>query len=180
MFNIITPCARAHNLTFIEESINIPEDQYRWIIVFDSPSIPEVYIPKKAEVYAYQENGSVVGHAQRNFALNLINNGHIYFNDDDTVVHPNLWDNIKDSLDIYDFISFDQSNRNGNLRLKGNNIKIDHIDSHNFIVSYILCKDIRFHIDKYNADGYFATDCYAKSRSSLYIQKSLSIYNYLR
>jgi len=179
--NIITPCSRPENLKLIEQSINIPKEFYRWIIVFDKPSIPtEYYIPSNCEIYSYQQKGSIVGHAQRNFALNMIKYGYIYFNDDDTILHNNLWNKISNLLNIYDFISFDQSNKDGSNRLKGSNIKINYIDSHNFIVKYTLCQNIRFHIDKYNADGYFATDCYRIAKNPIYIPETLSTYNALR
>lgn len=179
MFNIITPCSRPQNLPLIETSINIPRNQFRWIIVFDSETIPNVYIPSISEPYAYKQNGSVVGHAQRNFALNLVTDGHIYFNDDDTIIHQDLWENIYDKFN-YDFISFSQANKDGSLRLKGNQIVLHKIDSHNFIVHKNLCKNIKFYIDKYDADGYFAMDCYRLSKNPIYIDKILSIYNALR
>lgn len=180
MLNIVTPCSRFNNLSIIEKSINIPKSEMRWIIVFDRDSIPDVYIPSFAEIYCHTNPLSIVGHAQRNFALDLIDNGHIYFNDDDTIIHPDLWSNIEYKLSDYDFISFDQSNKDGSPRLKGNNITLHQIDSHNFITKKILSKNIRFHIDKYDADGYFAIDCYKQSKSPLYISKTLSIYNSLR
>lgn len=177
--NIITPCSRPENLRHIEKSILIPRNQFRWIIVFDNDVIPNVYIPAIAEAYCYHQNGSTVGHAQRNFGLDLVRSGLVYFNDDDTVIHPDLWNNIKDKTD-HDFISFAQANKNGSLRLTGNSIKLHHIDSHNFIVDHSICKNIRFYIDRYDADGYFAVDCYRQAKNSIYIPIVLSIYNQLR
>jgi hypothetical protein len=183
LLNIITPCNRPQNLKLIEQSINIPDKYYEWIVVFDREKIPtDYYIPQKCKTYAYTQNGSVVGHAQRNFALDTIDSGYIYFNDDDTLIHPHLWENVSDILlsSKHDFISFDQANKDNTLRLVGSNIQINHIDSHNFIVKQNICKNIKFYIDKYNADGYFATDCYALSNNPIYISKILSIYNALR
>ena len=93
-------------------------------------------------------------------------------------MHPELWENIKDITT--DFISFGQSNKDNTLRLVGNDIRVGHIDSHNFIVSRKTIGDIRFRIDKYDADGYFASDCYGKSETKAFIDKPLSIYNQLR
>ena len=39
--NIITPCSRPHLLHRIAESINIPKENYRWIVVFDAETIPD-------------------------------------------------------------------------------------------------------------------------------------------
>jgi hypothetical protein len=136
-------------------------------------------IPNECEPYCHTERGSIVGHAQRNYALNIIDKGHIYFNDDDTSIHPELWENIKD-CDANDFISFQQCHKGGGIRLQGNVIEVGNIDSHNFIVSLEIAKNIRFEIDKYVADGIFASQCYRDSKSSLYIPKALSVYNLLR
>jgi hypothetical protein len=179
MINIITPCSRPLNLLRIAGSINIPADQYRWLVVFDGDTRPNVNLPNNAEYYEHKDALSTSGNSQRNFALDLIDNGLVYFNDDDTIIHPDLWDNIKDKTD-HDFISFAQAHKNGSLRLSGKNIAVDHIDSHNFIVDHSICKNIRFPIDRYDADGYFAVDCYRQAKNSIYIPMVLSIYNQLR
>jgi hypothetical protein len=178
--NIITPCSRPENLIKIEDSINIPKESYRWIIVYDSEiPLDKSLIPKNAELSLYKDKNSIVGHAQRNFALDLVKEGYVYFNDDDTLLHPELWDSIKDINNV-DFISFKQNHKNGDLRLIGDNINVGYIDSHNFIVKYDVIDSTKFYIDRYDADGFFAVECYKKSIYKLYINKVLSIYNLLR
>lgn len=177
--NIITPCSRPENLLTISKSINIPKENYRWIVVFDMDELPSYeLIPLNCETHLHRNKLSIVGHSQRNYALSLINNGYVYSNDDDTIIHPELWDNIKD-LDN-DFISFSQNYKNGTLHVKGDVINVGYIDSHNFIVKMDIIGDTRFEITKYDADGYFASECYSKSTSFKFIPKVLSIYNYLR
>jgi hypothetical protein len=181
--NIITPCSRPENLQKISESINIPKQNYRWIIVFDMDNFPNrELIPSNCETYLHRNHNSTVGHSQRNFALELIEKGHIYMNDDDTTIHENLWENIK-GLN-HDFISFSQSDKNGNLRLRGNLVKVNNIDSHNFIVSKDLMGNTRWIIDRYDADGYFAQENYEKAiinnRKVIFIDRVLSVYNSLR
>jgi len=179
LINIITPCSRINNLHKISESINIPKEKYRWIVVYDSLTLPDnSYIPNNCEFYLHKDINSVFGHGQRNYALDLVKMGHIYFNDDDTLIHPELWDNIKDYDE--DFISFMQSNKDGSIRLNGDIIKLCHIDSHNFITSHELVGDIRFELQHYHSDGIFAENCYEKARTKRYINKSLSVYNQLR
>lgn len=183
--NIITPCSRPENLVRISKSINIPRENYRWIVVFDFDELPkDCIIPDNCEVYLHKNPNSIVGHSQRNFAIDLIDKGHIYMNDDDTIIHPDLWENIK-NLDFYDFISFIQVDKNGNIRLFGNNIDIGYIDSHNFIVSKKSIGELKWIIEKYDADGWFASTLYKKliqesNSSIIYIPKILSIYNFLR
>ena len=42
--NIITPCIHIENLVEISKSINIPRENYRWIVVFDSLILPIFYM----------------------------------------------------------------------------------------------------------------------------------------
>ncbi len=175
--NIITPCSRPQNLEIISKSINIPEDQYRWIVVFDLLEPPK-NIPDNCESYAIKDVNSTSGNAQRNFALDLITRGHIYFNDDDTIIQSNLWEEIKDLKD--DFISFKQANKNTSIRLEGDNISVGNIDSHNFIVSTECVGNTRWVLNRYDADGVFANECYKKANTTLYIPKTLSVYNSLK
>ena len=173
--NIITPCSRPEFLDAVAKSINIPKENYRWIVVFDSETIPE-NIPE-CEAYCIKDINSVCGNSQRNLAIDLVTEGWIYFNDDDTTMHPELWDNIKD-LDN-DFISFDQNWNNGDHRLSGNIIKLSYVDSHNFIVHISVIGNKRFVLHRGDADGVFAENCYNKAKNKHYINKVLSVYNSL-
>jgi hypothetical protein len=175
--NIITPCSRPHNLEAISKSINIPSENYRWIVVFDSQSIPE-NVSENCEPYAIKVPDSRFGNAQRNYGIDLVKEGHIYFNDDDTTIVPVLWENIKDLTQH--FISFSQIDKNGKLRLDGKTIVVGTVDSHNFIVSRELIGDTRWILDKYDADGFFAKECYNKTKSTIHIPKILSVYNSLK
>lgn len=174
--NIITPCSRPENLDVVSKSINIPKENYRWIVVFDSETIPE-NIPE-CEAYCIKDVNSVSGFSQRNLALELITEGWVYLQDDDTVMHPELWDNIKD-LDN-DFISFDQVWNSGVHRLYGNIVKLSYVDSHNFIVHTSLIGDEKFVINRRDADGVFAENCYNRAKNKHYINKVLSVYNSLQ
>jgi hypothetical protein len=178
--NIITPCSRPENLKAIKESINIPKRNYRWIVVFDREEIPtDFYLPKNAEYHCYKQWNSCVGHGQRNYGLSLINKGHVYFNDDDTVIHPEFWENIKYCKEM-DFISFNQANKDGSMRLNYDTPGVGFVDSHNFIVKAEVAKQKLFEVNLYYADGIYAEECFDISKKILYIPKVLSIYNSLR
>lgn len=177
--NIITPCSRPSNLKLIEDSINIPKENYRWIIVFDSESVPnDIYVPKYCEICSIKDHNSTVGNSQRNYGMDLVKDGYVYFLDDDTTIHPELWENIKDLND--DFIHYGQSFINGTVRLNGNNVSLYNIDTNCFVVKYDICKNIRWIIGKYTADGIFAEECYKNSKTKKFINKILSYYNTLR
>lgn len=174
--NIITACSRPSNLKIIERSINIPKENYRWIIVFDLIELPTAdLIPEFCEIYTYKNSNSIVGNAQRNYAIDLIKEGYFYSNDDDTTIHPELWNSIKD-LDN-DFIYWNQNDKNNLPRLHSGEVKIGSIDSHSFMVHYSLLKKNRFELNIYEADGIFAEKCYSLANNAIYINKVLSVYN---
>ena len=175
--NIITPCSRPENLNDVASSINIPKENYRWIVVFDLKNIPQS-TPENAECYAHKDENSTSGNAQRNYALNLVKQGYVYFNDDDTTIHQDLWNSVKDLNN--DFISFKQVWVSGMLRLDGRNITLNNIDSHNFLVHSSLIGNVRWELNRYDADGLFAHECWKKSKSYLYINEVLSVYNSLK
>ena len=107
----------------------------------------------------------------------MIETGHVYFNDDDTLMHPELWENIK-NLDN-DFITFFQQFKNGKLRLIGK-VRLAMIDSHNYIASRDLIDNSRWNLNRYDADGLFAIECHKKSKKHIVLEKVLSTYNSLR
>jgi len=175
--NIITPCSRPENLQKIAKSINMPSYAYRWIVVFDADEIPED-TPNICETYCVKVEGSVFGNGQRNFAIDLVEDGYLYFNDDDTEISDRLWENIKD-LDE-DFISFGQLNKDGTIRLDGKIVAVGYVDSHNFLVKRECVEDIRWPLSRYDSDGVFAYECYKKAKTKKYIPKTLSTYNSLK
>jgi hypothetical protein len=182
--NIITPCSRPENLTEIKNSINIPTTNCRWIVVIDGVEpLLKPSFPNFPEIYWHQEDGSIVGNAQRNFALDLIfisvrhENEYVYFLDDDTTLHPELWNTIKDLNN--DFIHFDQATKDGIKRI-GGHVAMNKIDSGSVLISWNLIDDKRWVKDKYAADGLFILEVYKYSKIPLYIPKILSTYNSLR
>jgi hypothetical protein len=65
-------------------------------------------------------------------------------------------------------------------RINGDYIEIYNIDTAMLLINYNLCKDIRWILDKYNADGYYIKECYLKNLDKwIYINNTLSTYNIL-
>ena len=184
---LVTPCSRPENLLTIYNKINFSLIK-EWIIVYDI-SKGRIYEKKfkdyekiKEEFHGNEE--SVVGHSQRNFAINLIENGYIYFIDDDTIPHEGFWEIVKDlnEKNIHDkIVTFDISLHPS--VTKGNNIKVDHIDTAQFMFSksLVLGANVSFDFRKYNGDGIFITNIYKKfKKAHIYYNKVGSYYNYLR
>ena len=179
---IVTPCTRPQNLATISASINIPRDRYRWLVVFDSEPY-EVDVPENCEAHFHKDPSPIPGSlsrgdAQRNFALDMIESGHVYLNDDDTTIHPQLWESVR-GLSDHDFISFDQSWRNGSPRLDGSDIGMNKTDSHNFIASRELIGKARMRTDVYESDGHLVVEIYPRAKSPVYIPRALSVFNSL-
>jgi hypothetical protein len=178
LINIVTPCSRPENLLSIAESINIPRDNYRWIVVFDSTEIPKVQLPDNAEYYIHKNEKSVVGHSQRNFANLLIDEGYVLMLDDDTVMHPEFWQEVKDYN--HDIISWKQANKDGSHRLNAGMFTVNNIDSGSFMVKREVIGNLQWQIDAYDSDGRFAEEVNKKTNSKVSIDKYISYYNYLR
>jgi predicted O-methyltransferase YrrM len=175
---IITPSYRINNLLEIKNSINFDYID-EWIIVYDgdkiidNPNLFENQENNKIKEYVYKGEG-VSGNPQRNYALTKITNPDtlLYYLDDDNTIHPNMYKllNIIDNNKIY---TFNQHNR-----IKGNNICIHHIDTAMIIVPYNLCKNIKWIVDKYDADGYYIEECYNTNKHThIFIDNDLCYYN---
>ena len=180
---LITPSYRINNLLEIKKSINF-EYIEEWIIVYDgskiinNPHLFENQENNKIKEYIYKcENGGISGNPQRNYALDKITNPDtlIYYVDDDNILHPNLYKlmNIIDNNKIY---TFNQYNR-----MKGNNIDVGTIDTAMIIIPFNLCKDLRWVLNKYDADGYYIKECYSKNKNiHTYVDNDLCYYNKIR
>jgi hypothetical protein len=189
--NIITPCIRPENLHKIVQSIKLSPLSYQWIIVHDADKMPTEVVDLPIEGLHFhflaKVEGSISGNGQRNMALDLLEKtknkenaeSWIYFNDDDTAIHPNLWEAVEANPQA-DFIHFKQETVDGSIRLDGKEIVVTKVDSHNFIFKTKLLGNTRWRLDDYCADGYFAEEIYRKAKTPLYIDQVLSTYNSLR
>lgn len=175
---IVTPSYRINNLLEIKKSINFNYIN-EWIIVYDGGKItnnPEIFKGQedgKIKEYVYKcENGGISGNPQRNHALNIItdSNAMLYYLDDDNVIHPNLYRllNIISNDKMYTFNQY--------CRIKGNNIKVNCIDTAMAIIPYNRVKNVRWILDKYNADGFYIEQCYTKC-NHVYVDNNLCFYN---
>jgi hypothetical protein len=78
--------------------------------------------------------------------------------------------NIIDNDRLY---TFNQYNR-----IKGNNIVVGGIDTAMVILPYKLCKNQKWILDKYQADGYYIVDCYNKNKNiHIFVDNDLCYYN---
>lgn len=169
---IVTPIHRIEYLEAISKTI--PEE-VQWVCVYDNV-IPSFLNDKALCLYMPVVKSSW-GVAKINFALDFIKDGHVYILDDDTIVHPDF--KVLLSLnDTFDFIHFNQKWKDGRKRTGGVVLPYK-IDIGNFIVSRKLIGNTLLE-DGRTPDGVWAKRLYNKSKNSIYINRTLSIYNYLR
>jgi predicted O-methyltransferase YrrM len=175
---IITPSYRINNLLQIKNSINF-DFVDEWIIVYDGSKIsenPNLFVNQennKIKEYVYKGEG-ISGNPQRNYALSKITNPDtlLYYLDDDNIVHPNMYSllNIIDNTKIYTFNQFN--------RIKGNNIGVACIDTAMVIIPYKLCQNVKWILDKYDADGYYISECYQNNKNiHIFVDNDLCYYN---
>jgi len=178
---IITPSYRVSNLEEIRKSIKF-EYIEEWIIVYDGKVIvPDLKIfenqeNNKIKEYVYTDLNGISGNPQRNYALTKITNPDalVYYLDDDNLFHQNMY-NLLDIIDNNKLYTFNQCNR-----LKGNNICVEAIDTAMVIIPYKLCKTEKWILHKYEADGYYITDCYNKNKNvHIFVDNDLCYYNKL-
>jgi hypothetical protein len=189
---IITPCYRINNLQKLKESMDFDYVD-EWLIVYDGSKItenPNLFkndvvnnIDKKIREFVFRDENGISGNPQRNYALDQITKEetYLYYLDDDNIIHPDLYKlldiieknkiytfNQKRPIDVYPYVDL----------LKGNEIELFKIDTAMFLIDYRLCKNIKWILDKYNADGYYIKECYEKNRHShIYVDNEFSYYN---
>ena len=181
---IITPSYRIHNLPKLKDSIRFDFVE-EWIIVYDGSRItenPNVFKDQehdkenahKIKEYVHTSEG-LSGNPQRNFALTKITNPNttLYYLDDDNIVHPNLYTllNILDNTKLYTF-----NRENG---IKGDNIGAHCIDTAMFMVPWQMCRNVKWIIDKYEADGHYIKDCKTQANENvhIYVDNAMCYYN---
>jgi len=175
---VITPCSRIENIEKVRNSINLNFiDQ--WIIVYDNKKIienPKIFNNEPKITELIHQSEGISGNPQRNFALDYIKDKStfIYFLDDDNIIHPDFYRLIP-ILKTNKIYTFNQTNR-----LIGNKIKLFKIDTAMFLIDYNLCRSLRWKIDKYDADGFYITECYHNNNSSwIFVNNNLCYYNYI-
>jgi hypothetical protein len=180
---IITPCCRPENLIHLKESIDF-EKIDKWYIVYDT-SKKRKYTKQFSDTKIVElecSDPGIAGHSMRNHGIRQVNDGLIYFLDDDNIIHPNLW-TLLEKMDTSHFYTVDQINSSRfatNGILKGNNIQVKKIDTAQFIVPKGLMKNIEFQVNNYCADGEFIVEVNSKHLNChVYLPTIAAYYNYL-
>jgi hypothetical protein len=177
MITIVTPCCRQKNLPSLFESIDFSKID-KWIIIYDTSknrTYSKLYEnPQIVEDFC--NDVGISGNPQRNYGVKLIKEGLIYFLDDDNIIHPDFWTlNLNEDY----FYTFDQNRNKKGLIWKGNNVRLNCIDTAMFIVPKKMFFDWK--INEYAADGLFIEEVLKENKEKhIYIPKVACYYNFLR
>ena len=92
---IITPSIRPENLPKILKSMNF-DYVTKWVIVYDmEDNAIEKQFEEHPNVDEYFYKGQMPSNSQRNFGVQLVQDGYVYFLDDDNLMHSDFWDFYK-------------------------------------------------------------------------------------
>jgi hypothetical protein len=180
MLTIITPCYRQKNIAALYDSIQFDKIT-KWIIVYDTSNdrkYDKLY-ENHPKIIELECSGGISGNPQRNYALNIVEDGYVYFLDDDNIIHHNFW-SIVDGLDGERFYTFDQLRKKNGEMIHGNNIAFEKIDTAMYIVHRKHIGTIRWRLDIYQADFYFIHDINVNNKGAhMYLNTIGCYYNYL-
>jgi hypothetical protein len=174
---IITPCSRPENIKKIKEKLQF-EYIDKWIIVYDGKYVNSIQGFSEPEIneHIFTDPISIKGTAQRNYGLSFVENGFIYFLDDDNIIHPDFYI-LLHFIEDGKFYTFNQVQKNRLLR--GNRIRVQAIDTSMFLIDSTLAKGILWKNNDVH-DGEYITEIHNNHRDKLvWINVILSFYNNL-
>jgi glycosyltransferase involved in cell wall biosynthesis len=197
-FNIVTRCTRPHFLKTVKESIfKTIKFDIKWWVVFDTRVIKDIDAEFLSELQSIGGTPLFFEGVEGDFAhtllsktIDLIEDGFIYFLDDDNILHEDFWDEmskaIKENPDKRGFIFHQKIGGKDFTGLdiregKPENTKVRHIDMAQFVLSRDLIGEVRFVPNDYIADGYLIEKIYRQSPDDFFfIDKVLCYYNELK
>jgi len=165
----------------IKETAKTVPKECNWLVGYDL-NVKEPVELDNATTFMTKQKAGNFGNWNRNYFLDsydFADDDWIVYLDDDNIVHPEWYDNIKDLVnEDYAMITWGQVNRDGFKRLDPNpRPKPFGIDTACFMVKWKYAKDVRWDDAPYG-DGIYAEKCAAKGEVHC-INKYLCYYNYL-
>jgi glycosyltransferase involved in cell wall biosynthesis len=154
-----------------------------WVIVYDS----KVTNPPDIEgaVNLHSPDTGYFGNPNRNFALetlkdHLNDEDWLYILDDDNIIHEKWYDGVKDHLGKCSMLHWSQAFPNNSIRAQAADVPVcGKVDTAQYMVRWSAAKNIRYRL-VYEADGFYAEDCYHAAGGSTKLNDALCYYNYLR
>ena len=141
--SIITPCSRPLNLPSIYQSIlDLKTDDVEWLIIYDGNNIDKriLQYEKNVKIRLFnlkrKEEDSTAS-MLRNMGIKNAKGDYLYFLDDDTLIHPLLYQKVCIYCKSDKLVIFNQWSINRKRRIKIfnlNNLYSGYIDTAQFVV----------------------------------------------
>lgn len=183
-FNIVTPCRRYNNLHILFNNLHKYTKDYNieWYIIYDTYA--EIFNPDFKDIdwihqYSYRDPKSKGGHAQLNFALQIVKSGIFFPLDDDTVMHPDFF-KVIDKQHKLGFFFHDELREGGIIYARPGHIKENEVGQQNFAIHTALLKNYQYPLD-YTGDGKLIEKIYSEHPDNfVFIDQVLGFHNRLR
>ena len=185
MLSIITACSRPQNLKQIYKSIEFSMVE-KWYIIYDTSNCRtyDFQFPSDTQTQKIVEltcdQPGFAGHPQINFALDLIRDGFVYIMDDDNIFHETFW-KLLPTLDKEFIYTWDQNRIQEDRIMKGGQIKINKIDTSQFIVAKEIIRNTRWAVNKSGGDFRFIKQIHRRFENKFkYIPKIACYHNFIK
>jgi len=195
LLNIVTAASRPYNIKLITDNIKsvITKCEVRWYLIFDSRKVEE-FIPKDCYYYDFIP-GDISGAPQKNKALDLINDGWVYFLDDDNLMHKQFEDCFLEKIKTKRLICknglkqqglvkgvvFNQLLADETLRAGVNQKNGSSVDCGQFVVNREIIGNQRFNLDFYASDGVFFKEIYDIHKEKIiFVDEPFTYYNAIK
>ena len=191
--SVITRCTRLHHLPTIQKSVfSNSKIEIDWHVIFDTSVLKSIDFKvleslKGPNTFFHIIEGQPgdLLYPQSMEVINKIQEGYIYYLDDDNIIHPKFIDELvnypsKSQIYIVDqFVNFkDFTNLEHRLALPGN-MKYQGVDLAQMVFHYSIFSNYEF-IGDYAADSILIEQIHNDHPEWFtYINKTLSYYNYL-
>ena len=191
--SVITRCTRLQHLPTIQKSVfSSNEIEVNWHIIFDTSVLKDVDFKvleslkgPNTSLHIIKGTPGDLLYPQSMEVVKQINEGYIYYLDDDNILHPEFLETVsKETCNskIYTFDQFvDGKDFTGlDYRIASpENTKYQGIDLAQLLFHHSVFKDYEF-IGDYTADGYLAEKIYNENPNWFkFLNKTLCYYNYL-
>jgi glycosyltransferase involved in cell wall biosynthesis len=174
---------------------SVPES-YKWHVIFDTSVVKEVDTGILEElnnrgirVNFWRGETGDFGHQLLNQALDNIDDGWIYFLDDDNILHENFEQTVQQTIEenpVCEAIIFDQEVNGKDFsgvdirKAMAANVEVSKIDIAQYTIKRSLIGSTRFRKFDYKADGHFVTEIFNSNQSKfIFVNQTLSYYNFL-
>lgn len=182
---LVTPCSRPEYLQLVKKYMRFDLIKM-WFIIYDTSKdkkYPRQFLDHPQIIELESSKACPGGNPPRNKGIELIEDGFVYFLDDDNIMHPKFWEILPffEEDSIYTWNQVTKEKKSGQIcKRTGNRIRCGRIDLAQYIVPRKLMGDIRFIEGARASDGYFICDLHKKHREVFkHIDKEYCFYNFI-